>query len=103
MASGLLGKADLSATTNTTLYTVPAATTTSFSVNFCNRTASAVTVRLALCATSTPATTEYIIYDYSLAANTAIERTGLVLGAGLLVVAYVSAVGVTATVYGYEG
>jgi len=44
MATGRLGAADLSAATNTTLYTVPATTFTVATVSLCNRSSSAVTV-----------------------------------------------------------
>jgi len=102
MASGKLGGADLSAATNTTLYTVPSAKTASFSVNFCNRNASSVLVRLAIGSNATPATTDWLIYDVSIAGNGSLERTGLVLDASTLVVVYSSAANVTATAYGYE-
>lgn len=95
--------AALAATTNTTLRTITAGKAASFSVTLCNRTASAVTVRLAhAAATSTPTTAEWILYDYSLAANAMVQLTGLVAMAGKLVVAYASAASVAATVYGFE-
>jgi hypothetical protein len=102
MASGKLGGADLSATTNTTLYTVPAAKVASFSVNFANRNTSSVLVRLAIGSNATPAETDWLIYDVSIAGNGTLERTGLVLDASKLVVVYSSAANVTATAYGYE-
>ncbi len=102
MASGKLGGADLAAETNTTLYTVPALTTASFSVNFANRNTVSVNIRLAIGTSATPAATDWVIYDVVLAGNGSLERTGLVLGASNLVVVYSSATNVTATVYGYE-
>ena len=102
MASGKLGGASLAATTYTTLYTVPALTTSSFSVNFANLNTVSVTVRLAIGTNATPATTDWILYDVIIAGNGSLERTGLVLGAASLVVAYSSTASVTATVYGYE-
>lgn len=102
MASGRLGAVDLSATTNTTVYTVPATTTAAFSVSICNRNATAVTVRLALSATGTPGVTEWIEYDAPIAGNSVLERTGLILDAGKLVVAYASAANVSVLAYGVE-
>jgi len=102
MASGRLGAVDLAATTNTTVYTVPASKTASFSVNICNRNASAVTVRLALAATGTPSAAEWIEYDVNLPGNGVLERTGLMLDTGKLVVAYASAANVSVVAYGVE-
>ena len=102
MATGRLGTADLSATTNTTLYTVPTSTFAVVTVNLVNRSSSAVTVRVAMSATATPSNGEWIEYGVSLAANTVLERTGLVLDAGKNIVVYASATGVSATAYGIE-
>lgn len=102
MATGRLGAADLSATTNTTVYTCPASTFTVASVSICNRTASTVTVRLALAAASTPVAAEYLEYDVQILANGVLERTGIVLDAGKLLVAYSSAANVSVVVMGIE-
>lgn len=102
MASGRLGAADLAATTNTTLYTVPNGKVASLTIGLCNRAASAVTVRLALAASGTPAAAEWIEYDVAIPANGVLERTGLVLDAGKNVVAYAGAANVSAVVWGFE-
>jgi hypothetical protein len=95
--------ADLAATTNTTLRTITAAKEASFSVNFCNRTASAINIRLAHAAASgTPSNAEWIIYDFSLPANSSIERSGLTAIASKNIVAYASATGISVNVYGFE-
>ncbi len=99
---GRLGTADLSAATNTTLYTCPASTFTVCTVNVVNRGATAANIRIAICDTSTPGDDEYIEYDVSLAAKGVLERTGLVVDAGKLVVVRSSAVSVNAVVYGIE-
>jgi hypothetical protein len=70
---GRLGTADLSAATNTTLYTCPSATFTVCTVNVVNRGASAANIRIAICDTSTPGDDEYIEYDVSLAAKGVLE------------------------------
>jgi hypothetical protein len=102
MASGILGKANLSATTNTTVYTVPADKTATVNVSFCNRTNQMVTVRLAMSATGTPGNDEWLEYDAVIDSNGVLERTGLVLDATKQIVAYSSAAGVTVMAYGFE-
>lgn len=83
MATGRLNGVDLTTTSATSVYTCPVTTFSVVSVSICNRTALAVTVRLALTTTgSTPATTDYLEYDSSLSANGVLERTGIVMAAG---------------------
>jgi len=102
MAAGRLGTPqDLAATTNTTLYT-NATTYAVASVTLCNRNSTAVSIRLALSATATPGNAEYIEYGTTIPANGVLERTGLVVGATQNLVAYASATGVSAAVYGIE-
>lgn len=102
MATGRLGVADLAATTNTTVYTVPTGKVAALSVSLCNRNGSAVSVRLALAASGTPDDSEWIEYGTAIAANGVLERTGIVLDAGKRVVVYGGATGVSAVVYGVE-
>jgi len=82
MATGRLGVADLSAATNTTLYTVPTSTFSVVTVSILNRGATAATIRLAVAASATPADSEYLEYDTSLSAKGVLERTGIVIDAG---------------------
>ena len=83
MATGRLSGTDLTTTAATSVYTCPVTTFSVVSVSICNRTALAVTVRLALTTSSaTPATTDYLEYDSSLSANGVLERTGIVMTAG---------------------
>lgn len=102
MASGRLGAADLAVTTNTSLYTVPASKVASFSVNFCNRNATPVAVRLALATTGTPTAAEWLIYEVVLEGYGTLERTGLVLDASKIAIVYSSAANVSAVAYGFE-
>lgn len=102
MATGRLGTVAPSATTNTTVYTVPTGNYAVFNVSFTNTNSTPVTVRLAIASSSTPAASEYIEYGTTIVGNGVLERTGLVAGAGLLVVAYVSGTGVNVNVYGIE-
>lgn len=102
MASGRLGANDLAATTNTTVYTVPAGKLATFNVSLTNRNAAAVTVRLAVATTGTPGLSEWLFYDYVLGGNNTVERTGLVADAAKLLVAYAGATGVSVVAYGLE-
>lgn len=103
MASGILGQTALAATTNTTVYTVPASTHAVVNINVLNRSASsAATVRLALSATGTPGNAEWIEYDVSLPKSAVLERTAVSLDAGKNIVAYTSGTDVSVSVYGIE-
>lgn len=102
MATGRLGTTALSATTNTTCYTVPTGYYSVFNVSFTNTTTTAVTIRLAIATTATPGTSEWIEYGTTVIGNGVFERTGLVAGAGLNIVAYCSGTGVNVNVYGIE-
>ena len=102
MASGTLGQADLVAITNTAVYTVPAGKVASFNVNVLNRTASNVTVRMAISATSSPANSEFLEYEATVPANGVMERTGLVASAGKNLIVYASSTGVSVNVFGFE-
>jgi len=102
MATGRLGIADLAAVTNTTVYTVPATTFTVATLSICNRSASAVTVRVAIASAATPANSEFIEYDVQILAKGVLERTGIVMDAGKLLVVRSSSIDVSAVVYGIE-
>ena len=102
MSKKILGSADLAATTNTTIYTVPASKEAVFNVNICNRTTSAVTVRLAIADAATPTDAEWLEYGTTIEANGVLERTGFVAETTKLVVAYSSAADVSVVVYGME-
>ena len=105
MASGILGTpADLSAGQYTTLYTVPGSTFSIASVSIVNRSNTTLTIRLAVTTqvSGTPLTAEFIEFDSSIAPKAILERTGIVLNAGVKLVAYSSAVNCNAVVFGIE-
>jgi len=102
MATGRLGVADLSAATNATLYTVPANTFSVVTLSVVNRGSSAATIRISISASATPADSEYLEFDTSLTAKGVLERTGIVMDAGKLLVVRSNSASVNAVVYGIE-
>lgn len=104
MATGRLNTpAQLAATTNTTVYTVPSGYYSVFNVSMTNTTTSSVTIRLAISTSGTPGTAEWIEYDTVVLGKGVFERTGLVLDANKTVVAWASSgSAINVTVYGIE-
>lgn len=87
MPTGRLGNANITTTADTTVYTVPASTFSVVSVNVVNRSSSAsAQIRIAVASSATPGLSEYIEYDSALVANGVLERTGIVMDAGKLIV-----------------
>jgi hypothetical protein len=103
MASGILGTpTDLGAATNVSLYTCPASTYAVLTVSLCNRSASAVTVRISVGDNSTPANADYLEYDQEILPNGVLERTGIVMQAGKILVVRSSGASVSAVAMGIE-
>jgi hypothetical protein len=102
MASGILGSSDLSANSDTTVYTVPADTYSVITVNFCNRGSNTANIRLATSTGDTPGGNEYLEYDVSVGPNGVLERTGIVIDATKKVVVRSSQANVTSMVMGIE-
>ena len=87
MATGRLGTANITTTSDTTVYTVPATTFSVVSINIVNRSSSATAqIRIAIASSATPGAAEYIEYDSALVANGVLERTGIVMDEGKLIV-----------------
>ncbi|KRC36229.1 hypothetical protein [Acidovorax sp. Root219] len=101
MPQGKLFGLDLAAGADTTLYN-PAGVTTTLTLSLCNRTAVAVTVRVALAATAMPTSGDWIEYDTYLAPAGVLERTAIVMGSGQFLVARASAAGVSAVGFGFQ-
>jgi len=101
----VLGQSNPSATTATTLYTVPSSTSTVVStITVCNQAASAATFRIAVRpAGTTLASQHYIAYGSTVAAN---DTTALTLGITLattdVVTVYASSATVSFTAFGSE-
>lgn len=102
MATGRLGAEDLSAETNTTVYTCPSEIYSVVSVNICNRGSDATSIRIAAASSDTPTDAEYIEYDFSISSKQVLERTGIVLSEGQKIVVYSSLDSVSVVVFGIE-
>jgi hypothetical protein len=101
----VLGQVAPSATTDTTLYTVPAATSTVVStLNVCNRSASTITYRVAVRpAGASIANQHYLAYDVPLAANDSISLTlGITLAATDVVTVRASTADTSFSAFGSE-
>ena len=102
MASGRLGASDVAAGTYTTVYTCPASTFAVVSINLLNRGNSSCFVRLAIADASTPTNGEFIEFDTELTPKSLLERTGIVMQAGKLLVVYSNNPNVDAVAFGIE-
>jgi len=68
----------------------------------CNRGGSAAQVRIAVSSSGTPNDADYLEFDSQISANGVVERTGIVLDAGKIVVVRSNAVNVSAVCMGIE-
>ena len=101
MASGKFGKAALAATADTDIYTVPAETVATASINLCNRTSAPIAVRIAV-RTGALGDSDYIEYDAKVPANGVLERTGIVMSAGEVLTVRAAAAGISVRAHGFE-
>jgi hypothetical protein len=105
MATGRLGIANITTTAATTLYTVPVTTFSVVSINVVNRSNSTpALIRMAVSSSATPGLDEWIEFDSSLVANGVLERTGIVMDAGKLIVVQTTTAtpALSVVVYGIE-
>lgn len=101
----VLGQSAPSATTATTLYTVPASTQAVVStINVCNRTNTSDTFRIAVRpAGAALASSHYLAYDTAVLANDSIALTiGVSLAATDVITVYAGTANLTFTVFGAE-
>ena len=101
----VLGQVDPSATTTTTLYTVPSETVTTISsIVAANRTGSAITFRLSVHVAGAGADDkQYLYYDKSVAANDSLTIViGITLNQADVLKVYTSAVNMSFNVFGCE-
>jgi len=100
MASGLLGKADLTANTDTTIYTCPASAVTTANINLVNTAASATQIKLSI-GTNPPSNEDFIEYNTSIPANGVLERSGIVMSENEILVAKASGSGIVVRAFGF--
>jgi hypothetical protein len=101
----VLGQSNPSATTATTLYTVPSATSTVVStITICNQASSAATYRIAVRpAGATLAAQHYIVYGATVpASDTTTLTLGLTLATTDIITVYASSATVSFNAYGSE-
>lgn len=101
----VLGQQAPSATTATTLYTVPASTQTIVStITIANRASTAATYRIAVRpAGATLANQHYVAYDTAIAGSSSVVLTiGVTLAATDVVTVYASTANLTFTAFGTE-
>jgi hypothetical protein len=104
MAKKVLGQSNPSATTATTLYTVPSGKTAVVSTLVVANLSTAATYRIAVrVAGATLAASQYIAYDVALSANDSTALTlGITLAATDVLTVYASTANVTFTAFGDE-
>ena len=104
----ILGQSAPSATTETVVYTVPSGREAVISkIVFCNRGASAASVRLSFTINAgTTTSKDYVLYDVNVAANSAYEwpqsGNGITLAQTWDVRVYISTANVSVSVFGLE-
>ncbi|MBU6346928.1 MAG: hypothetical protein KGR70_16945 [Cyanobacteria bacterium REEB494] len=101
----VLGQSNPSATTLTTLYTVPASTSTIVStISVCNQAATAGTYRIAVRVAGASITaSQYLVYDASLSANSTDTITlGITLAATDVISVYASSANFSFSAFGTE-
>ena len=99
---GILGQADLTASTNTTVYAVPAGKYAKVIINVCNRNTNAVNVRIALAVSDTPSNSEWIEYNTSIPSGGVLERGEIFIDNFRKIVVYSDTSSVSVNVYGEE-
>jgi len=101
----VLGTSNPAATTATTLYTVPSATSTIVStINVCNQGAASASFRIAIRpAGATLATNHYIVYDTAIPGNDSIALTmGITLATTDVITVYASTATMSFMAFGTE-
>lgn len=103
MASGIYGQVDLAASTYTTVFGPTVAAPGTYNIRFCNRNATAVTVRLAIApAAGTPGSTTFIEYGTPIPAYGVLEEQGIPIQATKYITAYSDTANVSVNVWGVE-
>lgn len=103
MPNGRFGRANLTANTDTSIYTCPASTVATANVSFVNRNTSGVAlIRLAISDSGSPNVADYLEFDFPLAAGESLERTGMPMTAAEQIIVRASVAGVSVRAGGFE-
>jgi hypothetical protein len=102
MATGRLGIANITNSSLTTAYEVPADFFAVVSINIVNRLNTPQTIRLAAASIASPTDAEWLEYDVEIDAKGVIERTGIILAATQKLVVRASTGQVSVVVFGIE-
>ena len=106
MATGVYNRINLAASTDTVVVSntaIAAGKSAVITISMCNQNETNVTVRLAISANATPGLHEYLEFNVPLNNYGVLERTGIVMTAGLNLIARSSAANVSVLAYGIEG
>jgi hypothetical protein len=98
-----LGAADLAASTETLLYSVPPSHEVFAAVNLCNRSSEPRSVRLAITLNTTPTVADWLEFGVELQPGETLLREGITLEASGRIYAWASGIDVAAVAYGNEG
>jgi len=102
LSAAILKNADLAAGVNTTVHTVTTGKMGAFTAKFVNRGAASVPVRLAFAATTAPTNAEWVEYNAPVVPGEPLMIPGIALPAGIRIIAYAAAAGVSFNLWGYE-
>lgn len=102
MTIGILGQANPTANTNTTVYTVPSSVNATCNISVVNTGVTGATVTIAIAAAATPVASEYIEWNVPLAVGQVLERGGLVAQTGKRFVVNCSTSNCAVSIYGFE-
>jgi len=99
----ILGQSSPSATTLTTLYTVPASTQANVNLFICNNSIIDTTIRISIVKSGgSTSNEEYIAYDMKISRDYPINITGIALATGDFIQVYATLATVTFTATGIE-
>lgn len=102
MTVGVLGQANPPANSNTTVYTVPASLYATCNISVVNIGGTGATVTIAIAASGSPTTAEYIEFQTPIGPGQVFERGGLVAQAGKNFVVSCSTSDCSVSIYGFE-
>jgi hypothetical protein len=103
MSTGILARGNISsADTNTTIYTVPAGKTVTFTVSVCNRNTVTINASIALSTSDTPSNEDYIEYNAEIAKYEVLERSAIIAGENTKLVVRSNTANTSVVIWGFE-